>query len=947
MKRKVFSILLSLLLTTPLACADDRLDEVVSMELSERYGLSDYQYFTIYPYLERAFRAQKENDKKRALNEFKRAHERAPENEELLILLANAHLQFGQVDEAKSLVKNQLKRQEEARLLGAYLQRIEKAYYVAPPLADDLESVHERCQANPTIECLAYVGQEAVNQGDFLLAQKQLENKAFRESEQGLALQRAVMVRAAYLKQWDVVNHSAEWLDANIALTPTDDRLWFNALLNSGQIDRIITAQKQGRFTDTESQKQLFYYFQQHYKLKQAEGYFYNQVPLFSSVAEEKAWLEQVPHFFKDAKGFYKQYQPKFNDNQDYIDEYLAIHRPVPVDLEIQTYRMMNSGQGRQAALLLVNAFPFNSLPSKREILINRLISLVEKYPNTITSAQLKRLQKPLANQRLRILQSKIPRVMDDCEVVEVFFGDMSANYPTDVWNLLAQCYANSKPGLALYAYEVAAKKSPTTYQNKAVAYQAYQVKEYRKALTTWQKVPIEQMTEGDHKAAINSALAAEDWVQLKTWLDLAVTKGLTQDGFYWSTQARLLERTDYEAALRSIERAIGLNPDINNYAIRARLYEKLGQKDKAVADLQHILTLDESNIEYQAELGYLMWSLNRVDESRYWVEKSLTGNRFEINKFKHLSYANQRLDRRQEGQYYAKKVIDYYYDLNDTQDLTDEQRQEHYDFRRLHEDTGRRWSFSMGAAIGLKSESEATAVGIDSPNPSQSYRSFNQFEAEYRLGRNMLIRDDLLSVYSRLFTDTTASSGLLPTKNPMLGAGLRWKPLRDYTVFLAAEQQIALSHRGGSDFMLRASASFLNGGKYSDEWHPNGNGWFAHNLYLDYAYYTHRNISAWTADYRASWHQKVVEGQTLELYGHIQTNGVYDSKRNNVFNKTTTKRHFVGVGVRWNVWTGQSKYNAWPHKLSLGFEVQRKLYHDKPSKGSPFNTFLSIGVHW
>lgn len=37
---------------------------------------------------------------------------------------------------------------------------------------------------------------------------------------------------------------------------------------------------------------------------------------------------------------------------------------------------------------------------------------------------------------------------------------------------------------------------------------------------------------------------------------------------------------------------------------------------------------------------------------------------------------------------------------------------------------------------------------------------------------------------------------------------------------------------------MLRASASFFNGGKYSDEWHPNGSGWFAQNLYLDAAQY-------------------------------------------------------------------------------------------------------------
>ena len=38
---------------------------------------------------------------------------------------------------------------------------------------------------------------------------------------------------------------------------------------------------------------------------------------------------------------------------------------------------------------------------------------------------------------------------------------------------------------------------------------------------------------------------------------------------------------------------------------------------------------------------------------------------------------------------------------------------------------------------------------------PGKSYRSYGQLEAEYRIGRNMLLEGDLLSVYSRVFADT------------------------------------------------------------------------------------------------------------------------------------------------------------------------------------------------
>ena len=268
-------------------------------------------------------------------------------------------------------------------------------------------------------------------------------------------------------------------------------------------------------------------------------------------------------------------------------------------------------------------------------------------------------------------------------------------------------------------------------------------------------------------------------------------------------------------------------------------------------------------------------------------------------------------------------------------------QRQERFDFRRLHEDMGRRWTFSLDSTVGLRSGAvSSTNNNVGGSSPGQSYRSYGQLEAEYRIGRNVLVDGDLLSAYSRVFAGSGDSGVVLPVKNPMLGAGVRWKPLRDYVFFLALEQQIPLDRgRGESDTMLRASASFLNSGKYSDEWHPNGAGWFANNLYLDAAQYLRQNNQAWTADYRASWHQKVAHGQTLEPYAHVQVNGYRDEQ--------TRGAQLGGVGVRWNIWTGESRYNAWPHKVSLGLEYQRTFHTVNQSAGERNNAFVTLGVRW
>lgn len=272
---------------------------------------------------------------------------------------------------------------------------------------------------------------------------------------------------------------------------------------------------------------------------------------------------------------------------------------------------------------------------------------------------------------------------------------------------------------------------------------------------------------------------------------------------------------------------------------------------------------------------------------------------------------------------------------------LTPEQNQQRFNFRRLHEEVGRRWTFSFDSSIGLRSGAMSTANNnVGGAAPGKSYRSYGQLEAEYRIGRNMLLEGDLLSVYSRVFADTGENGVMMPVKNPMSGTGLRWKPLRDQIFFLAVEQQLPLNgQNGASDTMLRASASFFNGGKYSDEWHPNGSGWFAQNLYLDAAQYVRQDIQAWTADYRVSWHQKVANGQTIEPYAHVQDNGYRD--------KGTQGAQLGGVGVRWNIWTGETHYDAWPHKVSLGVEYQHTFKAINQRNGERNNAFLTIGVHW
>jgi len=154
--------------------------------------------------------------------------------------------------------------------------------------------------------------------------------------------------------------------------------------------------------------------------------------------------------------------------------------------------------------------------------------------------------------------------------------------------------------------------------------------------------------------------------------------------------------------------------------------------------------------------------------------------------------------------------------------------------------------------------------------------------------------------------------------------------------LYLAAEAQNGLEDGSRRDVLLRASASFLNGGRFSDDWHPARGGWFSQNLYVDAARYLATDFNAFTADYRTSYHRRIVDGTTLEPYTHVQFN---------VSGSRSAERDIrAGTGVRWNVWHGGSAYDADPHKLSIGLEFQQAFETYLTDRRG---VFLTLGSRW
>ncbi|NIF31641.1 tetratricopeptide repeat protein [Enterobacter sp. Cy-643] len=488
---------------------------------------------------------------------------------------------------------------------------------------------------------------------------------------------------------------------------------------------------------------------------------------------------------------------------------------------------------------------------------------------------------KPLSAAEIRMAQARV--LKDQCDKVITLLGDMSPQYDAQSWSHLAECYQQTAPGMALYAARQAQSRDANPYYARQVAYLAFAVEDYALAQSSLRSVPVKTLSDEDIRAAARSAWLAKDSAALDYWRQVA-----------WQ---RAMPELNFES------------PPEQDHATRGFALFKAGDMPGARGELEQALQTMPDSPEILRQMVYI----------------------------------NQRLDDKPQTKRYSERVVDDIdHTLTPSKGLTDAQQKERFAFRRVHEDSQRRWTFSFDSSLGLTSASKNEAGAGSGVSRDRSNRSYGQAEAEYRIGQNQILNGDQLSVYTRLFGGSAGHSNIAPVYQPMVGMGVRWKPLREQVIYLAVEQQLPLDKAANArtDMMLRASASFLNGGEYSDDWHPLGKGWFAQNLYLDAAHFVKYDYQLYTADYRQSWHQKVSDRQTVEPYWHLQYN-------NQTRHSRSADNRLGGVGVRYNTWFGETHYDAYPHKASVGLEYQRVFDGRNRDIDSKNSLFLTIGVRW
>lgn len=276
--------------------------------------------------------------------------------------------------------------------------------------------------------------------------------------------------------------------------------------------------------------------------------------------------------------------------------------------LDQLTWQLMQNGQSREAADLLLQRYPFQDDARVSQTLMARLASLLESHPYLATPAKVAILSKPLPLAEQRQWQSQLPGIADNCPSIVRLLGDMSPSYDAAAWNRLAKCYRDTLPGVALYAWLQAEQRQPNAWQHRAVAYQAYQVEDYATALAAWQKISLHDMSNEDLLAAANTAQAAGNGAARDRWLQQAEQRGLGNNALYWWLHAQRYIPGQPELALNDLTRSINITPSANAYVARATIYRQRHNIPAAVSDLRAALELEPNNSNTQAALGYALW---------------------------------------------------------------------------------------------------------------------------------------------------------------------------------------------------------------------------------------------------------------------------------------------------------------------------------------------------
>jgi adsorption protein A len=618
------------------------------------------------------------------------------------------------------------------------------------------------------------------------------------------------------------------------------------------------------------------------------------------------------------------------------------------VALDQASFLLINTDQKVQAQQLLEEAYDRHSarLPSP---LLHRLAGLYAE-PGTSNPAQLKRMVSLIAQVDPQVRGQLLGQLAEGgrCDAMRQAIGEN----PTEAgqFRALGRCAMPDKPGEAVVYYQAAehlgdrGSRLPQAYALEASG-------DSTGALRIWRSVPDADMSDNAHLAASQSALSAGQPQIAEYHWQRSTTRGADQ----WALGAAIAEREgDYSSAMERQRQALQRSPDASYYYAASVTAQKAGDLQQSTRWLAEAVRLKPDNPRFKADYGMRLAGADTSEQRQQAIPYLHQATKdfpedYRLGETLALRYdeAKDSASARRE----LRRVIDLEQNPVAGDDEEGSLEARRYRQRRTHETLSLRDSRTVASTWSPAGVSTNTNLLPNANTTNRKATSQNVQVAiwDHALGEEPSRAGSTLSVYGRALLGGEGRSSY--AESAAAGLGLRYKPWGTANINFYGEiykqsqfdsadvhglslgemlnpgdfwDQLGDHRKDGhttTDYLLRSTASFFDQGEYRNDWRVDENEWNERFLYLDAAWWTKAGDHQWLSRYQQghAWKMPYNSAQTVMPYGFLEFSSQDPSNDWRQDLRT-------GVGLRWQWWFDDDRYNAYRAHLTVRTEYQQSL---------------------
>lgn len=616
--------------------------------------------------------------------------------------------------------------------------------------------------------------------------------------------------------------------------------------------------------------------------------------------------------------------------------------------LEQATYLLMQNGQDNRARQLLEQAY------DRRQGRLNA--SLLQRLGNLYA-----RDGGPLASKRLLDL---IPRVdaatrgqllgrlaeAGQCQAVRQAIPATPSE--AGQYRALGRCAMPDQPGEAVVYYQAAERLDPGQ-SPLPLAYALEAAGDSEAALPIWRNLPAEAWNDNARLTAASGALNAGDAAAARRYWDAAAHDSADD----WALGAAIAQRQgDLQGALAMQRQALTHQPRADHYYAAANTAQLAGDTAQSTAWMAEAVRLAPDQPRYRADYGMRLASSAEPAQRRQsipYLERATRDFPEDYRLGETLALRYDEVEDSAAARRELRRVIDVEQNVVDGDDEYGSLEARKYRQRRAHEALSRRDTITLASTwspAGTSTNDRFLENGLRSGSDRRAQSQNVQLAMwDHALGEEPSRNGRTLSVYGRVLFGGQSRSDYAQSMGT--GIGLRYKPFGQANLNLYAElyhqRQIDSEHYSGlslgellspskvgdnwgdlrghaessNDLLLRATASFLDQGEWRNDWRIDEDDWNERFLYLDAAWWTRAGDHAWLSRYQQghAWKLPGNSPQTIMPYGFLEFSAQDPS---NDWRQDAR----AGLGVRWQWWFDDDRYNAYRGSLKVRAEYQQSL---------------------